>query len=285
MPNPSRRAVLISAGGAALTAFGPKASGKIGGVELGVCGNADVFSKAEQWGFDYFEPSAAATAAMTPAAYASFRDKVLASKIRCRSFNSLIRSLKVAGPDRNLDAVSSYLDSALDRCHELGARVAVWGSASSREVPSGYSRETAWGEIKTFLARAGEIAKAKQIMIGIEPLRKQESNIINTGAEALRLVREVNHPQVKMIIDYYHLRVEKEDPEILRTAKEHIVHLHFANPEGRRWPKLPEEDAEYRRFFTILKQINYVGGLSIEGTGTFEDDAEASLKFFRGELS
>jgi len=122
------------------------------------------------------------------------------------------------------------------------------------------------------------------MVIGIEPLRKQESNIINTGAEALQLVHEVNHPQVKMIIDYYHLRIEKEDPEILRTAKEHIVHLHFANPNGRLWPKLPDEDAEYHRFFSILKQINYTGGLSIEGTGTFQNDAAQSLAFFHREL-
>ncbi len=140
---------------------------------------------------------------------------------------------------------------------------------------------------KRFWRAPGDIAKAKQIVIGIEPLRKQESNIINTGAEALRLVSEVNHPHVKMIIDYYHLRVEKEDPEILRTAKEHIVHLHFANPEGRRWPKLPEEDAEYQRFFSILKSDRYAGGLSIEGTGTFEDDgaSESRVLSSRVELA
>jgi len=138
---------------------------------------------------------------------------------------------------------------------------------------------------RVWYTRAGDIAKAKQMVIGIEPLRKQESNIINTGAEALRLVSEVNHPQVKMIIDYYHLRVEKEDPEIVRTARNQIVHLHFANPSGRLWPKLADEDAEYQRFFSILKQINYTGGLSIEGTGTFENDAAASLSFFRGELA
>ena len=280
MRSPSRRAILLSAGGAALAAFA-----KIRGVELGVCGNADVFAKADQWGFDYFEPAAAAVAAMSDAAFATFRQQVLASRIRCRSFNSLIRTLSVVGADVNLDAVSTYLDSAFDRCHDLGARVAVWGSASSRNVPAGYSRDVAWTQIKTFLTRAGDIAKSKQIVIGIEPLRKQESNIINTGAEALKLVHEVNHPNVKMIIDYYHLRVEQEDPEIVRTAKEHIVHLHFANPTGRRWPKLPDEDAEYTRFFTTLKQINYTRGLSIEGTGTFEDDAAASLSFFRGELS
>jgi D-psicose/D-tagatose/L-ribulose 3-epimerase len=275
----SRRSVLGSLGALAIPAFG-----KAGRVELGVCGSPDDFAKAEKWGFDYYEPSAAATAAMSDAAFASFRERVLASRLRCRSFNSLIRTLKVVGTDVNLDEVSSYLDSTLDRCHQLGAKVAVWGSASSRNVPDGYSRDEAWTQIKTFLRRAGDIAKAKQIVIGIEPLRKQESNIINTGAEALRLVHEVNHPHVKMIIDYYHLRVENEDPEIVRTAREHIVHMHFANPTGRRWPKLASEDPVYSRFFQIVKEVGYSGGLSIEGNGKFEDDADASLKFFHEEL-
>lgn len=257
---------------------------KAGRVELGVCGSPDKFADAEKWGFDYYEPSAAATAAMTDAAFAGFRGRVLASRLRCRSFNSLIRTLKVVGPERNLDAVSSYLDSTLDRCRQLGAQVAVWGSASSRNVPEGYSRDTAWNEIKTFLRLAGEIAKSRQIVIGIEPLRKQESNIINTGAEALRLVEEVNHPHVQMIIDYYHMRVENEDPEIVRKARAHIVHMHFANPAGRRWPKLESEDPVYARFFSILKEIRYSRGLSIEGNGNFDDDAAASLKFFHQEL-
>jgi D-psicose/D-tagatose/L-ribulose 3-epimerase len=278
--NFSRRSAIGMLSGAALTAFA-----KVRGIELGVCGPPADFPKAGQFGFDYYEPGAAAIATLSDAAFASLKETVLASNLRCRSFNSLIRTMKVVGPDVSLDAVSAYLDSTLDRCRQLGARVAVWGSASSREVPAGYSREEAWKQIKTFLARAGDIARSKQVVIGIEPLRKQESNILNTGAEALRLVRDVNHPHVKMIIDYYHLRIEKEDPEIVRQAREHIVHMHFANPTGRRWPRLPDEDPEYHRFFQILKEVDYQGGLSIEGTGTFENDAAASLSFFRSELA
>ena len=53
--------------------------------------------------------------------------------------------------------------------------------------------------------------KSRKIVIAIEPLRKQESNILNTGAEAAAgWCVDVDHPNVKMIIDYhYHLRVEK----------------------------------------------------------------------------
>ena len=274
---PSRRVVLALLGGAAFAGNS--------GVQIGVCGSADNFSKADELGFDYYEPSAAAVSAMSEAQFADFRNRVLASRIRCDSFNSLIRTLKVVGPDSDLEAVSTYLEATLERCRELGASIAVWGSASSRNVPEGFSREEAWRQIKMFLNRAGDIAARKCITIAIEPLRKQESNIINTGAEALRLVREVNHPHVQMIIDYYHMRVEKEDPEIVRTAREHIVHMHFANPNGRRWPHDASEDPVYARFFAIVKQIGYRGGISIEGNGTFEKDGAASLAFFRRELA
>jgi sugar phosphate isomerase/epimerase len=81
------------------------------------------------------------------------------------------------------------------------------------------------------------------------------------------------------------MRIENEDPEIVRTAKDHIVHLHFANPAGRRWPHSPDEDPVYAKFFQILKDINYQGGLSIEGNGTFEADGAASLAFFKEELA
>ena len=261
------------------------ARAKTGRVELGVCGSPENFPAAVEYGFDYYEPSAAALSAMTDAQFAAFRDRVLSSPIRCESFNSLIRTLKVVGPEVKLDAVSAYLDSTLTRCRDLGGQIAVWGSAGSRNVPENFSRERASDQIKIFLARAGDIARSKKMLIAIEPLRRQESNIINTGAEALKLVREVNHPQVQMIIDYYHLREEHEDPEILRTAREHIVHLHFANPAGRRWPHDASEDPVYARFFELLKETGFEGGLSIEGNGTFKEDAQASLKFFRAELS
>ena len=279
----NRRSFLKATVGASVLAAAPVVS-KAEAVEIGVCAGTEDLGKAERWGFDYLEPAAAAIAALSATEFERVRQQVLASRLRCRSFNSLIRTMQVVGPEANLDAVSIYLNAALDRCRQLGARVVVWGSASSRNIPAGHSREQAWQEIKRFLQRAGDIAKSHELVIGIEPLRKQESNIINAGAEALRLVDEVKHPNVKMIIDYYHLRMENEDPDILVRAREHVVHLHFANPNGRRWPKSVDDDPEYGRFFQLVKQIGYTGGLSIEARGTFEEDGATSLAFLRSAL-
>ena len=275
----SRRELLAGLGAAVL----PLAA-KVGQVEIGVCGSIDDFEKAEQFGFDYYEPGAAAVAALSDQAFADFAKRVSKSRIRCECFNSFIRTLVVVGPKVDNDALTAYVNTALDRCRALGASIIVWGSAGSRNVPDGFPRERAWQQMVEFLRRAGPMAQARNIVIAIEPLRKQESNILNTGAEAFRLVREVDHPNVKMIIDYYHLAQEHEDPQILVTARDAIVHLHFANPNGRVWPKDPAEDPGYAPFFALVKKTGFRGGLSIEGRGTFEADAVASLAFFRKEL-
>jgi D-psicose/D-tagatose/L-ribulose 3-epimerase len=278
----SRRDLLLSMTAAAAAL---PLSAKVGQVDIGICGTNDDLEKAEQFGFDYFEPAAAAVAALSEADFAAFQKRVAKSKLRCECFNSFIRTLQVVGPAVDRDALTAYLNTALDRCKTLGGTVIVWGSASSRNVPEGYSRDTAWQQIKAFLKMAGEMAKSRNIIIAIEPLRKQESNILNTGAESYRMVHEVAHPNVKMIIDYYHLRVENEDPQIMVDARDAIVHLHFANPNGRVWPKDASEDPVYGKFFELVKKSGFKGGLSIEGKGTYEADAAASLAFFKKELS
>jgi sugar phosphate isomerase/epimerase len=160
----------------------------------------------------------------------------------------------------------------------------VWGSAGSRNVPEGFSREQAMEQITAFLKMAGEVARRSDVIIAIEPLRRQESNILNTGAEALEIVRRVKHPNIRMIIDYFHLREEKEDPRIIEVARREIVHLHFANPHGRVWPHNLAEDDDYAAFFGYLKKTGYSGGISIEGEGSLENDGEASREFFRQAL-
>jgi D-psicose/D-tagatose/L-ribulose 3-epimerase len=277
----SRRALLAGLGAAAVLPVSAKTSE----IEIGVCGSADDFEKAERAGFDYYEPSAAATAVLSEEAFADFAKRVSKSRIKCDCFNGFIRTLTVTGTAVDNDALNKYMNGALDRCRTLGASIVVWGSASSRNIPDGFPRDRAWQQMVSFLRMAAPLAEARNIVIAIEPLRKQESNIINSGAEAFRLVREVGHSHVKMIIDYYHLSEEHEDPKILEEARDEIVHLHFANPKGRVWPKDPAEDPGYGAFFAMLKKTGFRGGLSIEGKGTFEADAAGSLAFFKKELA
>lgn len=262
-----------------------RAWARIGNVKIGVCRGSRSLNDAVRFGFDYLEPAAAETAEMDESSFESFKGEVLASPIRCECFNSFIRKLRVVGNDVNAPELRAYLEFTLERCRQLGASIIVWGSGGSRNVEPGFSRDRAWEQIRSFLRTAGDVARPKGIVIAIEPLRHQESNMLNTGAEAFRMVRDARHPNVKMIIDYYHLREENEDPEIIWTARKEIVHFHFANPHGRVWPLDVSEDADYGEFFKLVKRIDFRGGISIEARGSFEKDAARSLQFFQHELS
>jgi D-psicose/D-tagatose/L-ribulose 3-epimerase len=253
-------------------------------LKFGVC-TSDI-AGAVKYGFDYIEPAAADIAGMSEDKFRKYADEVLSSPIRCEAFNSFIRQpeLVVLGNAVPTAALKDYMEACLTRCRKLGASIVVWGSAGSRKVPDGFSRERARQQIAEFLQVAGDIARRYEIVIAIEPLRRQESNILNSGAESLEMVRTVKHPNVRMIIDYYHLREENEDPRIVETARHEIVHLHFANPMGRVWPHDLSEDSYYEPFFRYLKNVGYAGRISIEGRGSFDADAVRSLAFFRQAL-
>ena len=278
------RRTFLGGAAAAFTCPAAWAGARSVSVKVGVC-TRDVVAAAK-YGFDYIEPAAAEIAAMSEDQFREFSNIVLDSPLRCHAFNSLIRrpDLKVVGPEVPTSALKEYLEGCLPRCRRLGASIVIWGSAGSRNVPDGFSREQARDQIAAFLGMAAEIARQSHVIVAIEPLRRQESNILNTGAEALEMVRGVKHPNIQMIIDYFHLREENEDPRIIEIGRHEIVHLHFANPHGRVWPHDLMEDDHYAAFFGHLKKTGYSGGISIEGQGSFEKDGRASREFFRQVL-
>jgi D-psicose/D-tagatose/L-ribulose 3-epimerase len=289
----SRRQFL--AGAAALAAV--PAHARFGNYEFGVCSPIRDFDDAVKYGLDYHEPSVSEVTGLNDAAFEAFRQKVQASPIRCKrlnfftsppsGFNSL-PVMRVVGDDVNLDALRNYAIKGLDRSKALGAEVVVWGSAASRRLADGYSRERAWEQIKAFLRLVVPLARERGVTIAIEPIRPSSSNILSTGAETLKMLGELRLPNVHMMIDYSQMSGAGEDSDILWTAREEIRHIHFANVrtgEGGMWPKDASEDPRYAKFFSLLKKINYRGGMSVEAKGTIAADSAGTLAFFRKELS
>jgi D-psicose/D-tagatose/L-ribulose 3-epimerase len=176
-----------------------------------------------QWGFDYCEPQVIKVMPLSDAEFQTRVDLARAAPIHVEAMNSLMpANLKVVGPKIDISHVRDYVQKALARAEALGARVVVFGSGDSRRVPEGFSRERAWLQLQEFLHMLGdEIAKKQYgMVIGIEALRHEESNIVNTSAEAYNLAAQVHHPKVHIIVDFFHLASEGEDPAILLLLKD-----------------------------------------------------------------
>jgi sugar phosphate isomerase/epimerase len=94
-------------------------------------------------------------------------------------------------------------------------------------------------------------------------------------------VNAIDDPNFQLMVDFYHLASEKEDPAIIIRAGAHIRHLHVANPQGRVFPRRWDE-YDYAPFFATLRQIGYAGRISVEAsTQDFPADAPLAIALLR----
>jgi len=223
-------------------------------------------------GYDYIEPGLAKTLALHDSDRDAQLRRLAATGLRIETMNWFLpgADVKLTGPAVDQAQVRDFLERSLKLADQLGAKVIVFGSPGARSFPDGFPREQAWEQLKTFLRTAGGIIDARGygMVIGIEPLRRPESNIVNSVEEAARLARDVNHPKVRIVVDFYHLAFENEDPDVILAAKDLIVHLQIADPAVRGFPKQEGSETRYRRFFDNLRTIGYRGRISIEANST-----------------
>ncbi len=206
-------------------------------VRVGYCTGLKNLEAAKAAGFDYVELPATEIAALSDADFEAAAARLKQLGIPTPTANLFLpATLKVTGPDTNPEQQMLHVRKALTRLARLGTEIVVFGSGGARRVPDGFAKDEAFKQLVDFGRRAAGEARANGITIAIEPLRKQETNIINTAAEGLELV-------------------------------DHIRHLHMANPTGRVFPQKWEE-FDYAPFFANLRAIGYDKRISVEGNTT-----------------
>jgi len=192
------------------------------------------------------------------------------SKLPIPAANSLVPGdLKIVGPDVDPEELHWYMEAVLKRAKTVGMKVLVFGSGGARNVPEGFGRGTAHQQIVEFLKMSAPIAEQNGITLVAEPLNRKECNIINTVAEAMTFVRDVDHPAFQCLVDSYHFWLDDNNLDDLKAAMPWIRHVHLADKDGR-VPPGESGTADYRPFFRVIKEGNYQGLISVEALG-FKD--------------
>jgi sugar phosphate isomerase/epimerase len=258
----------------------PSAQGR--GVQVGICTALKGVDAAKTAGFEYLELGTTEIASLSDADFESAVTHLRQVGLPVPATNLFLpATLKVTGSAIDRAEQTRYLQKAFARLSRLGTGIVVFGSGGARRVPEGFSQDEAFKQLVEFGRRAAVEARSHNITIAIEPLRRQETNIINSAAEGLELVKAVDHPNFQLMIDFYHLASEREDPAIVLTAREHIRHLHMANPQGRVFP-LAWEEYEYGPFFANLRRIGYDKRISVEASTTdFPNEAPRAIALLR----
>ena len=246
------------------TAFAVQAPGSQ--VQVGVCAPLRELANAKAAGFEYVELGTSEIAGLSDADFESAVTRIREVGILTPASNLFIpAALKVTGPEVDADQLMAYVRKAFTRMSRLGVKVIVFGSGGARRLPDGFSKEAGFKQLVDFGRRIAPEAQRAGITVAIEPLRRQETNIINSAAEGFELVKAIGHPNFQLMVDFYHLASEREDPEIIVRARDNIVHLHMANPQGRVYP-LAWEEYDYAGFFENLRRIGYDKRISVEAS-------------------
>jgi D-psicose/D-tagatose/L-ribulose 3-epimerase len=255
-------------------------------VRIGLCGPISQIDAAKAAGFDYMDLRTSEVAALSDADFAQLAAKLQQINMPVLDTYLFIpANIKLTGPNIDKDQQMAYVRLALDRVSQLGARVVAMGSGPARSYPDGFPKDQAYAQLVDFCKRIGPEARARNIIIAIEPLRPQESNLIQSLAEALTFIKTVNDPNIQLNLDYYQFEMVKEDPADILAAGDHIVHVHMANPTGRVLP-LHWDEYNYAPLFTNLRKIGYAREMGVEATSTdFAKEAPESLAFLRAALA
>jgi D-psicose/D-tagatose/L-ribulose 3-epimerase len=255
-------------------------------VRIGYCGGITDIDQVRAAGFDYIELRTAEIANLPDADYDRLVERLKATGFPVpTTYQFILGKMKITGPEINKDEENAYFQKALDRVAKLGAHTVVVGSGTARQYPEGFSKEEAFRQLIDFFKRLGSEARKRQIVIAIEPLRHEESNIINSMGEGLQLVEAVNDPNIQLNLDFYHLASEKEDAAIILKAANHIAHVHMANPMNRVFP-LKWDEYNYAPFFENLRKIGYDKEISVEAsTKDFPNEAPRAIAFLRSAMA
>jgi len=170
--------------------------------------------------------------------------------------------LKNTGPDVDADALDAWVETCCRRASEVGVRIIVFGSGGSRQVPEGFDRARAAGQIVENLKRYGRIAARHSVCIVLEPLHRKDCNIVTTVDEAAGLVHAAGDPSVRLLADTFHMAMDNDPPDAIRRAGELIVHVHCAEGNGR--GPLGTVGEDQRPYFRALKDVGYDGRISLE---------------------
>lgn len=126
--------------------------------------------------------------------------------------------------------------------------------------PEQKARERAWcGENMRAL---GKLASDTGITVGVEPLNRFETDMINLVEQAIALIEEVDCPAYKIHIDTFHSNIEEKSiPDAIRRAGSRLGHVH-ACENDRGTPGTGHQDWVGIR--DALREISYQGAVVIE---------------------
>jgi D-psicose/D-tagatose/L-ribulose 3-epimerase len=112
------------------------------------------------------------------------------------------------------------------------------------------------------MQRLADHAAASDISLGIEVVNRYESNLFNTGRQALEFISDIERTNVYVHLDTYHMNIE--EPDMVSPVLQCGDRLGYVHVGESHRGYLGSGSVDYAGFFRALAQIGYRGTITFE---------------------
>lgn len=213
--------------------------------------------------------------------WTKYGEKIKAMDLKCTAVTVRNEEDNPIGADAAVRAKGVELNKkTLDCCAALGAETLVGPYHSAIGIFSGAGPtedEWKWGvdSMRQVAEHAGDV----NVMLGVEALNRFETYLLNTHKDSARFVREVDHPNCKMMYDTFHANIEEADfAQAIRDCSDVLHHVHISE-NNRATPGSGHVDFDTN--FDTLKEVGYDGWMVVEAFGLALPEIAAATKIWR----
>jgi D-psicose/D-tagatose/L-ribulose 3-epimerase len=181
---------------------------------------------------------------------------------------------------RNPEGAIDFLKLALDKTAALG------GEALSGVIYGGIGERTGLppteGELDNVakaLKAAAAHAKSLGLLLGIEPVNRYETHLLNTGWQAVEMIERVGADNLFIHLDTYHMNIEEKGiAQGILDARDYLRYIHLSESD-RGTPGAGT--VGWDEIFSALKAVDFKGGLAMESFINMPPEVAYGLSVWR----
>jgi len=173
--------------------------------------------------------------------------------------------------DKNTsELLLEHLKKVIDIGIQNDVKVFVFGCPRNRKILDLDSISNNNEIFYDFFRKLGDYIGDNKLKICIEPNSKQYGcNYINTIKEAGELVREINHKNIKMMVDIGNASMENDNIDDIYNYKDIIYNIDIAHENML---DFSTTKSYHKDFIKVLKNINYKNKINLEMLIKNEED-------------
>ena len=204
------------------------------------------------------------------ASYGMHMDTILASR------DWVKRPVSLVNPAHR-DAFLADISHAIGWAKKLDVPQIILMSGN---VQPEMTHEAQYASLVESAKRATDLAEKADVTLIIENLNSKVNHpgyFLTSAAEALKAVKEVDHPRLRFLYDLYHEYVQNGDPlPVMKETEPYVAVYHVADAPGRHDPGTGE--MKWADLYTAIGKSSYAGYVALEYLPVPVDQASSLIK-------